>query len=282
MLKPKFNNIDELVGEFYGSLDYLDERLPKDKSLRESAKPASKPVVTESKPVVKAKEPVVAEDAFLSMYSSGQRALDSFRVLAGIEERVIMPWNASMGAETRSVGMLEEQWEMGHDNYGEAEDDDEKEGEDEVDEDDEDGMEEDFSRDSRGLGGLGSAEPKYKKDLSDRYSPKALHRAVSQSARTLANSHAAHDTMQHLPSADRDEMKAKLAQHHAHAAHSLRIAASGAPDHVADMAHSLADRHQRHSNIYAKGGRPKLEAIEEMQAVVESIDPIDYFHTALK
>lgn len=256
MLKPKYKTTEELVADFNSNIRYLDRYDRKDTTLLPVEQKQSGKPITESVKVVEARPAAKAEVVKLSKYSTSKTAIDSFRVLAGLEERVLEPWNCGIVAETRSVSMLEEDFEMVDDVNMRK-------------------------RAEGGLGGLGSDSPHYKQDLSDRYSAKAAHHAVGRSARTLSNSHAVHSYWHDLPSQARSEMAQTLSQHHAAAAGALRTAAGGAPDKIHHEMHTLADRHERHSKIYAKGGRPKLEAIEEMQAVVESIDPLEYFDVSV-
>lgn len=251
MLKPKYKTVSDLVEDFNSNIRYLDKYIQMDQSLLEKetkVRPLaeSAPVKADPKPEIK------AEAVKLSKYSSPEKALDSFKVLAGMVESEREPWNPGICAETRTVGQILEDADIVED--GER------------------------RRAEGGVGGLGSDQPHYKKDLGG-YSPKAAHHAVRTSERTLANAHAAHSYMNELPGHAQHAMKQQLGAHSEHAAYRLRGAADGAPEHIYHHLHSLADRHERHARIYRKGGRPKLEAIQEMQAVIESIDPLDFYDT---
>lgn len=111
MLKPRFKNMADMISEFKESLEYMDKDMPKDASLLKK-RPAAKSVmvtesvVTETRPVPK------AEAAPLSKYSSRSAALESFRVLAGLTEREMSPWNPGILGETRTVKKLQEDFGM--------------------------------------------------------------------------------------------------------------------------------------------------------------------------
>lgn len=92
MLKPKFKNLSEMLNEYRHLMVDIGTVPP-------STKQEKKPVVAESK--VETKAAPLAERAPLSQYSSSKRALDSFRVLAGMEEREIMPWDPGLSGTTR-------------------------------------------------------------------------------------------------------------------------------------------------------------------------------------
>ena len=98
MLKPKYRTLSAAIVDFNGLLRGLDERHPKDTTIIKPVAPA-KPV-TESRGAEVKPVPML-EHAPLSKYSSSKSALNSFRVLAGLEERVIMPWDAGVVGTTR-------------------------------------------------------------------------------------------------------------------------------------------------------------------------------------
>lgn len=112
MLKPKFKNMSELLREFNESLRYMDKDMPKDKTLlkQEESKAHKAAPIVESAPAPSA--PVQAEAAPLSRYTSSKSALNSFRVLAGLEERELSPWNPGILGETRTVKKLQEDFGM--------------------------------------------------------------------------------------------------------------------------------------------------------------------------
>lgn len=111
MLKPRFKNMADMLNEFKASLEYMDKDMPKDTSLLKKEKqPEARPVVEsvqrESKPKV------LAEAAPLSRYSSVEAAKNSFRVLAGLEEREVSPWNPGILGESRTVRQIQEDFGM--------------------------------------------------------------------------------------------------------------------------------------------------------------------------
>lgn len=109
--KPKFKDMKSMLKEFNESLRLLDADRPMDASLlKKEAKKAPTQALTESAPAPKTY--VLAENAPLSRYSNSKSALSSFRVLAGLEEREISPWNPGILGETRSVRQLKEDFGM--------------------------------------------------------------------------------------------------------------------------------------------------------------------------
>jgi hypothetical protein len=128
--------------------------------------------------------------------------------------------------------------------------------------------------DDKSAYGLKKAElHSYKKDMGG-YTPKSAHKALRRSDRVLSNAHMYHTTMKDLGDNAKAHIKSTLGKHSQNAAYGLRGAADGAPPEVAAKLHALADRHERHARIYGKGGRPKLEAIEEMISLIESLESL--------
>ena len=238
MLKPRFKDKAHLVAEFNSALRYLDQDSPKDPTIVPKQVASKKPVMESRQ--VQEKPVMLAEAAPLSRYSSPGRATDSFRVLAGLEQREMSPWNPGIVGETRTVKNLMETFQM-----------------------------------ESTQSGLKSAETHHYRHDVGGYSPKAVHHALRSSDRVLSNARMYHDYMHDLPDSARGHIKATLAKHSEHAAYKLRGAADGSPSDVHAKLHGLADRHERHAKIYASGGRPKLEAIEEMLDLVESMSLID-------
>lgn len=242
MLKPRFKTYEEMVQDFSWRIRKLDEDNPKDPTILEHKKPTPKPVI-ESKP--EAKVVIKAEAARLSRYSSASRALDSFKVLAGLTEREMMPWNPGITAETRTAEMMAEAFGM------------------ELDEDDHPlpahtaPVHQVQYKHSQDMGGGGA---------------RAIAKALNHSSRVLAKQHSIHSYMHELDPNTQAHKKGELAADTQHAAYKLRGAADSAtsPDQHAQL-HAMADRHERHSKIYSAGGRPKLEAIEEMIELADSL-----------
>ncbi len=248
-MKPKYQNMAECVAEFNSLLR---------NKLRDPAPVKAVPVVaqlTENTEVVK-KRVVKAEAVRNSRYSSSAKAMDSFRVLAGLEERDLMPWNAGAGAETRTNGTVLT------DAFGSALS--------------EDGGEDEYvQKVAQRQGNYAAAQhrPSAKSDMGG-YSPRAAYKALKHSARTIADMHAKHSYMgAHAPE-HRSMIKQELAKRNMHAAHMLRGASDGAPEDVGGQLHHLAGRHERHAKIYMSGGRPKLESIEEMDKLNDLIDVV--------
>ena len=221
-MKPKYADRADFLHEFNQTTRDLDKANPKDPAFAPKASPRKTPALTESTERVAPVAPR-AEPARMSRYSSPQRALDSFRVLAGMTESVSEPWNPSIVAETRSINSLMKAYGMN--------------------EDSEDSDEDDADDDDKGDHG---------------WSAKAAHRAVSHSERTTSEQHAAHSIMPHLTPKEQTAKKHELAQMSLHSARKLRGTANGAPHHVHHELHDLADAHEKHARIYMKGGRPKL------------------------
>lgn len=100
---PKYGSIKEALADFNSQLEKMEgqyergpglllrehdhPRAPKKEELKESVQPEKK-------------AKVVAENA--TRYSNPKSAMDSFRVLAGLEEREIMPWNPGVVGSTKS------------------------------------------------------------------------------------------------------------------------------------------------------------------------------------
>ena len=195
------------------------------------APPPAKPL---QESVEKTHQPEIkAEAARLSQYSSSNSFRNSFKVLSGLVSKEAEPWNPGIVGETRSVKSLKEAFEM----------------------------EDDGDRPSM---------YHHKKDLGG-YTPKAAHQAISHSHRVLGAQHATHSYIRDLDPKTQAHLKDKLGNFAAHAAYKLRGAADGADPETHAKLHSLANRHERHAMIYAKGGLPKLEAIEEMIGTVEDL-----------
>jgi hypothetical protein len=102
---------------------------------------------------------------------------------------------------------------------------------------------------------------------------KIIHMARAHAHRVLGAQHAAHSYMHELPPDAQGSKKAELARATAHAAHKLRGAADHAmhPD-IANDLHGMAARFEKHSKIYARGGRPKMEAIGHIQNMLEEFE----------
>jgi hypothetical protein len=110
MLKPRFKNMTEMLKEFNDSLRDMDRDRPKDRTLLSEKKTERAPVIVEDAPAPKTF--VQAEAAPLSKYSSSSAAMSSFRVLAGLEEREMSPWNPGILGETRTVKKMQEDFGM--------------------------------------------------------------------------------------------------------------------------------------------------------------------------
>lgn len=98
MLKPRYGNVKDAVADFKSLLGELDVRHPKDPTLRTESRQEPKPA---AKPAPEGKPRALAEHAPLSRYTSQNSALQSFRVLAGLEERDVMPWDSGVVGTTR-------------------------------------------------------------------------------------------------------------------------------------------------------------------------------------
>lgn len=244
-MKSRYKNASEYMAEYKSLLRDLDRQNPKDPALA----PKAAPQVVESVEV-ETRKPVKAERAFLSKYSSPKRAMDSFRVLAGLEERQIMPWNPGIVGETRTpqammeaFGMLEDQGEDEHEKV--------------------------ISQRQANYAAT-QQRPSAKPDMGG-YSPRAAHKALRHSARTISDMHAKHSYMHMHEPGDQEMLKRDLAKRNMHASHMLRGAADGAPYDVNNHLHALAARHEKHAKIYMSGGRPKLEAIEALDKMNEDV-----------
>lgn len=249
-MKPRYTNINECMAEFNSLLRHLDRQNPKDPAFAPKAAPAPVAALTESTEV-EARRVVKAERAHMSRYSSPQRAMDSFRVLAGLEESQLMPWNPGIVGETRTPAAIMEA-------AGIAED----EGDDHE-------YEKVVSQRQANYAAT-QQRPSAKPDMGG-YSPRAAHKALRHSTRTISDMHAKHSYMHQIEPQHQQTMKMELAKRNMHASHMLRGAADGAPHDVYNHLHALAARHERHAKIYSNGGRPKLEAIEAIDELNEAV-----------
>ncbi len=249
MSKPRYRDFGEYKAEFSAVLQGLDKRTPKDPTIvpkqivEQKAAPAP----------AKAKPRVLAEAARYSKYSSPEKAMDSFRVLAGLEDRQMMPWNPGIVGETRSVSTLMEAFGMNED--GGSSDDEHDQA---------------VAKKMANYDAI-QRRPNPKPDMGG-FSPKAAHKALQHSQRTMATAHAKHSYMHQLEPHEQALTKRELGKLNMHSSHLLRGAADGAPADVHRELHALADKHETHARIYHKGGRPKLEAIEEAQDFAYNID----------
>lgn len=229
-LTPRYKNLSSMVEGFYSLLNDMEELNPKDPTLRKpvvESKPKAAPVV-ESKPV---KAKVIAEAAPLSQYSSSKGAVNSFRVLAGLEEREISPWDPGIFGQTKTVQEMKEDY------------------------------------------GMAEKTVKPLKESKTGYSAKAARIAVAHSKGVLDQQR---NLSSYLSEGVDDAVFGKLSEACTQVAVNLRAAVEDAPGLLYDKAYALADRHDRHAAIYAKGKYPKQEAVAEMNAMVDAIEPTDF------
>ncbi len=119
MLKPRYYNMKDLLEEHASLCRGMDEMHPKDRTLpgyyekqrqehlaeqhRQAAEQAKQQQMLSEENQRQAETPR-AEQAHVSRYSSHDRALHSFKVLAGMIEEEIMPRDPGILSSTRSEG----------------------------------------------------------------------------------------------------------------------------------------------------------------------------------
>jgi hypothetical protein len=240
---PKFESLDDMLGDFDYKITEMDRWRSKDVSLlpkQEAKKPVVKTALTESKRAPK------AEVTQKSRYSTPNKAIESFKVLAGLTEREVNLWNPGLLGTTKPTHQIMEDFGMQTELKA---------------------MTEDMAAQRPGI-----APGARKKDRA-MDANKAIHQAKAHAHRVVALQHATHSYMHELPDDVKETKKAELARATAHAAHRLRGAMDKAPHpDIANDLHSMASKFEKHSKIYARGGRPKMEAIEKIQTMLEEFD----------
>lgn len=111
-LKPRYKTISEMVKNYYQMLNGMEDLNPKDPTL---AKPNSKPLVEAKdkvKTITEVKPAVKADVAHMSKYKTEEAVMRSFRVLAGLTEREISPWDPGVVGTTKTVAGMRSQYEM--------------------------------------------------------------------------------------------------------------------------------------------------------------------------
>jgi cell division septum initiation protein DivIVA len=245
--KPKFSNIDEMLNDFSYKITEMDRWRSKDKSLIKSEqKPVVKvPEITESNKSVKAKT-IKAEQTKHGAYSKANKAIESFKVLAGLTEREVNLWNPGLLGTTKPTHQLMSDFGM---------------------ESELKAMNEEMPSQAPGI--APGARRKDKRGNAH----KIIHQAKAQAHRVVALQHATHSYMHELEPHVQDSKKAELARATGQAAHALRGAMDHAPHpDIASDLHNMASKFEKHSKIYARGGRPKLEAIEKIQNLLEDFE----------
>ncbi len=242
-MKPKYPDKLEFMLEFNAVLAGLDKANPKDPTqLPKQVKPTNR-ALSESVKVVKVvvKPEVKAESAWMSRYSTPARAMDSFRLLAGLDVVETMPWNPGIVGETRTPRAIMEDANVSED----------------MDQGNPVAQSAGMHRQSApSMGG---------------WSAKRAHKALTRSARVISASHAHHSYMNELEPHEKNHIKGKLAAAHKAAADELFASSDGAHPDVHRELSDLGHRHMRHHKIYMSGGRPKLESMERMNAMVEAL-----------
>ena len=172
-----------------------------------------------------------AENAPLSRYTGQKGMIDSFRVLAGLEEQEISPRDPGIIGNTKTAQEMREDY------------------------------------------GMAPKKETQAAPTKNGYSVGAARAALTFSNSILDKQNAIHESLCEGASESTYSTLSKACKS---AAEALRDIAEGAPDALYNKMSGIADRHDRHAAIYARGKYPKTEAISAMRTMISDVDPTDF------